>query len=156
MTKYELAYKFIPFLIDAFNRDKIPQTVLLDKEYWKKFTENEAHEFNWEEVGIDHRVLSKTESVAVFVFPEPKRVPDAKFGLMFFDFKRREIDYYTLEKTVSDTDSADKWVIGSVSVDDGLHLNHGNFNQDATVDNVVSYVYNKFVKKKGLFGWLHN
>ena len=68
MTKYELAYKFIPFLIDAFNRDKIPHSALLDKEYWAKFSEKETHEFSWEEIGIEHMVLSKTESVAVLMW----------------------------------------------------------------------------------------
>jgi hypothetical protein len=153
MTKYELAYKFIPFLIDAFNRDKIPHSALLDKEYWAKFSEKETHEFSWEEIGIDHIVLSKTESVAVLMFPEPKIEFEAKYGLMFFDSRRRAIKYYTLDKIVLDNSSAERWEVGTVDVDDGLHKSCGSFDQELTVDNVVNHVYTKFVKKKGLFSW---
>jgi hypothetical protein len=152
MTKHELSYKFFPFLIDAFNRDKIPQSALLDKAYWAKFSEKETHEFSWEEVGMVHRKLSETELVVVLSFPEPVRVSDAKYGLMFFNNKRRDIEYYTLERAEPDTASSEKWTVGYVCVDDGLHKNRGPFDQEPTVDNVVSHVYINFVKRKGLFG----
>jgi hypothetical protein len=156
MTKYELAYKFIPFLIDAFNRDKIPLSALLDKEYWAKFSDKETHEFKWEEIIIEHRVLSETVNVAVLVFPEPVILYEAKYGLIFFNSKLKEISYYLLEKTVSDSGSDDKWEIGSVYLEDGLYKNRCSFDYEVTVENVSAYIYSRFIRKKAIFGWLRS
>lgn len=64
----------------------------------------------WESFRINRVEHYGDYKLIVYQFPEPKVVPEAKYGAVLMNTKTLEIDYYTLELTYDN-----KWVYGSMS-----------------------------------------
>jgi len=143
MTRYDLAYGFIPYLISEFNNGNIRQVNLLQEQFFQENTDNEENEFGWDDFRIEHEIISSTKSVGIYIFPEPQKMPEAKFGLLFFDFKNQEMNYYTLEKSIPAKDGADRWVIG-FKPDLDSHLNYGYFDETPTLEKFLKHICNKY------------
>lgn len=154
MTRYELAYKFIPYLISEFEDGKIRQSDLVNVDFYKHITQDEIHEFNWDDFNIDHQILSETIFVGIFEFPAPERMPEAKFGLMYFGFKLKSIKYYTLERSISLRDKEIKWVVGTITNGGNTHLNLGTFIGEPTKENFIQFTTDNFEKTRNVFGFL--
>ena len=117
----------------------------MDESYLRSRIKKEA-EFNCNDLITEHKILTKTKSVGIYIFPEPQRMPEAKYGLLFFDFKKKTTTYYTLEKSITTKDGTDEWMIG-LTPEFGKHLNLGSFDEDPILDVFLNHVYNKFEKK---------
>lgn len=146
MRRYDLAYRFIPTLISEFKKGNIKQVQLFDENYFKKILQLEENEFNIDDLIIEHKILSKTKSVGIYIFPEPQKMPEPKFGLLFFDFITKTTKYYTLEKSNQVEHGKEKYMIGSTS-ESGIHLNHGNFEQEPILDNFLNHIYITYEKE---------
>ena len=146
MRRYDLAYRLIPHLIAEFNKGNIKQVQLLDEIFFKEIFNKEENDFNSDNLIIEHKILSKTKSVGIYIFPEPLKMPEAKFGLLFFDFKRQITKYYTLEKSNHSENGKDKYMIGSTP-EIGIHLNHGDFEEEPTLDIFLNHIYSRYEKE---------
>jgi hypothetical protein len=146
MRRYDLAYRFIPYLIAEFNKGNLKQAKLLDELFFKEILNKEENDFNSDDLIIEHKILSKTKSVGIYIFPEPLKMPEAKFGLLFFDFERKITRYYTLEKSNPSENGKDCYMIGSTP-ELGTHLNHGNFEDEPTIDIFLNHIYSKYEKE---------
>lgn len=71
----------------------------------------------------------------VYQFPEPKVVPEAKYGAVLLNTKSLEIDYYTLEMTYND-----KWVYGSMSTE--RHNNYGKVDSP-DLEKFIEWIFTK-------------
>ena len=71
----------------------------------------------------------------VYQFPEPKVVPEAKYGAVLLNTKTLEIDYYTLEMTYND-----KWVYGSMSTE--CHNNYGELDSP-DLEKFIEWIFTK-------------
>ncbi len=145
MRRYDLAYRLIPYLIDEFKKGKIKQVKLLDEIFIKEILSKEENDFSSDDLIIEHKILSKTKSVGMYIFPEPLKMTEAKFGLLFFDFKRKITKYYTLEKSNPSENGNDRYMIGSTP-ELGTHLNHGNFEEEPTIDIFLNHIYSRYEK----------
>lgn len=145
MTRYDLAYDFIPTLIEQFNIGVLPKEGLFDKEYLETYSTDEPEDFNWDDFQVEFRVLSDIHSVVLYTFPEPQTIPDAKFGLLFFDSEKKDTQYYTLEKTYPKKDGSEKWMIGSIPTTKDAHLNLGPFSEEPTLENFLTCIYEWFI-----------
>jgi hypothetical protein len=146
MRRYDLAYRFLPYLITAFDDGKIRQVDILDKHFWEIITKDMINDFEWSELIIEHRILSEEISVGIYIFPEPQIMPEAKFGLLFFNFKIKSTNYFTLEKSISN--ESESWVIGSSSNNGDTHLNFGSLKVEPTLDNFLNVVYKNYINKQ--------
>jgi hypothetical protein len=155
MTRYELAYRLIPMLISEFNKGNLKQMALLDENYIRGIIEKQKSDFDDRELIIEHKILSNMKSVAVYIFPEPQKHPEALFGLLFFDFTLKKTQYYTLEKSVAGRDGSDRWMLG-LTPEFGTHENLGDYEGELNIEAVVNHIYNKYEnqKKRGFWSWL--
>lgn len=71
----------------------------------------------------------------VYQFPEPKVVPEAKYGAVLMNTNTLEIDYYTLEKTFND-----KWVYGSMTSEQ--HRNYGEVDTD-DLEKFIEWIFTR-------------
>lgn len=145
MRRYDLAYKFIPGLIAAFNNGIITQKLLLDQNFFRDIINKEETDFNAEDFIIEYKILSKEKSVIIYIFPEPLEWVEAKFGLLFFGIKGEIAKYYTLEKSINSEDGSDIYMIGSIP-QYGTHKNYGRFEDEPTLDIFLNHIYTRFEK----------
>lgn len=100
MTKQELAYKFIPFLIQSF-RGEMDKFLFGDFESWKKMLANEGiteFDFDWNELSYGVLFPSPSKELILYTFPEAKEIGDAKYGAVLLDFEKHRISYMVLKK----------------------------------------------------------
>jgi hypothetical protein len=148
MNRYILAYKFLPYLINAFEEGKIRQVDLLDTHFLELITKDKINDFEWSDLNIEQRILSEEMIVGIYIFPEPHVMPEAKYGLIFIDFKLKTTKYFTLEKSISNSNSCDSWVIGPSTNSGKTHLNFGTLKEEPTLDNFLNVVYKSFIIKQ--------
>ena len=55
----------------------------------------------------------------VYEFPEPREIPEARYGAVWIDTSTRQAEYYTLEYSLDN-----RWVLGSMT--EKQHANYGN------------------------------
>lgn len=146
MRRSDLAYRLIPYLKSEFDDGNIEQSRLIDEQYLREILSKEANDFITEDLKITHRRISEALSVAIYIFPEPLELAEAKLGLLFFDYKNRTTKYYTLEAHFPDENGDERFMIGSTP-EIGRHRNHGFFDEEPSVDNFVNYIYNRFEKR---------
>ena len=101
------------------------QNGIADAEYikeWKSFRINRVENYG------DYKLI-------VYQFPEPKVVPEAKYGAALLNRKTLEIDYYTLEMTFDN-----KWVYGNMSTE--RHNNYGEVDT-SDLDKFIEWIFSK-------------
>ena len=98
MTRQELVYQFIPSLIQSFRGDKF---LFGDFERWREILANEkitAFDFDWSELKYEVVFPSPTKEMILYTFPEMRKIGDAKYGAVLFDFDKHRISYIVLKK----------------------------------------------------------
>ena len=158
MRRYDLAHEFIPYLIAQFEKGEQKKEFLLKKKLLQSLAGDEEHEFNWQEFEIEHRSLSKTRSVALYTFPDPVDGAEAKFGLLFFDTKKKSTSYFTLEKRFYLTeDNPGGWVVGLTSHEKGekTRINYGEYDKNPDKETFLSYINENRIDKKKGFSWFN-
>ena len=102
MTKQELTYQFIPFLVRSFNGDNF---LFGDFEKWKKILADEhitEFDFDWSELKYEVVLPSPSKEMILYTFPEAREIGDAKYGAVLFDFNSHRISYMIMRKGEND------------------------------------------------------
>ena len=113
MDLYSLQFRWIPSLIDAVVKGKIPCQALADVPWWKQYLTEQGMigaDFSFEEIRAEVKKISEEKGRICLTFPYPKRVPLAKYAIIDLSASG-QIAYYTLEMSLNDT-----WVLGSQDV----------------------------------------
>lgn len=103
MTRQELAYQFIPFLVQSFRGDNF---LFGDFERWKKILADEhivEFDFDWSELKYEVVFPSPSKEMVLYTFPEAREIGDAKYGAVLFDFDSHRISYMVMKKGENDT-----------------------------------------------------
>ena len=121
--RYFLQYKFIPDLVAAVSNGEISPNAILATEGWEEFMKEHVDEnffLEWDELHCEGLIkINDTYVMALYIFPEPRQVPEAAFGAVLINTIDNYAKYYTLEYTFDGT-----WVLGSM--DQTTHSNYGN------------------------------
>ena len=113
MDLYSLQFRWIPSLIDAVMKGKVPCQALADVPWWKQCLTEQGMigaDFSFEEISAEVKKISEEKGRICLTFPYPKRVPLAKYAIIDLSASG-QIAYYTLEMSLNDT-----WVLGSQDV----------------------------------------
>lgn len=121
--RYFLQYKFIPDLVAAVSNGEISPNAILATEGWEEFMKEHVDEnffLEWDELHCEGLIkINDTYVMALYIFPEPRQVPEAAFGAVLINTIDNYAKYYTLEYTFDGT-----WVLGSM--DQTTHSNYGS------------------------------
>jgi TPR repeat protein len=150
---YDFVYSIIPQWAVRVRKGDLPIQALLSKEWILETALDNSLLLDGFEVG---NTSSTTADDGIFmvlyIFPEPKDIPDAKFALLAFDIKDEYIRYFTLEKSL-----ADSWVLGGIDMPSLLneekwrHLNFGNVSYEPTWPNFVNNIFEEVMKDNPKF-----
>jgi len=155
MLKYELEYRFIPSLVDAFNKRDIPVQALVDIDWWEhalKEMGNESFEFSFSDIKAEPRILAKDTKAILYTFPEAEMSPLAKYGALLFDAEGKA-RYITFEKDIDPI----VWYLGGQ--EGKIHNNYGSSQDCPTIEEFASLLEERFLgvkrkqqnEKKGFF-----
>lgn len=121
--RYFLQYRFIPDLVAGVSKGEISPNAILATEGWEDFMKKHVDEnffLEWDELLCEGLIkINDTYVMALYIFPEPRQVPEAAFGAVLINTTDNDAKYYTLEYSF---DGA--WVLGSM--DQTTHRNYGN------------------------------
>lgn len=109
---YFVEYQWLPQLVDDVNAGNVGWGVLTDADHWKDIFEVNFPDvsFDWEEFRHEVFKVNEGAAVIVYVFPEPREMPDAAFGAVFVRKEKGACAYYTLERAAEDN----IWNLGSM------------------------------------------
>lgn len=120
---YEPEFRWMPdVLFKAISEGTLDPAALTNEDWIRKnIQKNAAISYvaqEWDSFKINRVDNYGDYKLIVYQFPEPKVVPEAKYGAVLMNTKTLAIDYYTLEMTYNG-----KWVYGSMSTE--CHNNYG-------------------------------
>lgn len=146
MRKYDLEYRFVPSLVDAYNKGELPGQALVDISWWEhvlKDMGNNSFEFNFSDIKVDPRILAKDTKAILYTFPEADISPLAKYGILLLDNKDKA-RYITFEKDLDPK----VWFLGGQVGE--VHSNYGSTEDCPTIEDFVSLIEERFlgVRKK--------
>ena len=147
LDRYELAFLFVPLLVDTYNEYlqrgesiQVKEDMFYDKSFWKRIMQSmgvSRTNFNWDDISFSHFHTGK-KKIIVITFPQPLEITHAKYGLIVIDKKAK---YFTLEKTMSfnsTSNSTQAWVVGSMS--NKQHVNYGSYEGEVSEESFVKEV----------------
>lgn len=143
MNRYQLAYEFIPFLIEQLSGNQIHFGHLVQNNTYQLLLGQEKNDFDLNDFQVSMKILSESVTVFAYVFPEPISSPEAKFGVIFVNSNNSSINYYTLEKSRMIQDGNQIYMIGKI-LKIGNRVNYGVYEDNLSIDSFVSYIYNHF------------
>ena len=101
-----------------------------------KTTFKDQHKVEWKKLHVAKSTMNGKEYI-VYTFPEPKQIPEAKYGVVVLNPSEQKASYYTMEYSMGGD-----WVMGSSSGD--MHFNMGSLGSDASLqafmDRIVKIV----------------
>ena len=100
MTRQELTYKFIPYLLHGF-KGEMDKFLFGDFKTWQEILAKEnitEFDFDWSELKYEVVFPSPTKEMILYTFPEAREIGDAKYGAVLFDFDKHRISYVVLKK----------------------------------------------------------
>lgn len=127
---YYLEYKFIPQLLGLIKGRQISPKILVDISMWEKLIGElggALKGYNMNDIKFTVTKLSESHVLIIYVFPEPKVAPEAKYGAIVADLKSGKSEYLTLELSV-DGD----WFLGSTG--SGCHFNYGKADHELSIE----------------------
>ncbi len=137
---YEPEFRWMPdVLFKAVADGRLAPEALTDEDWIRKniqkgvSSEDIAKE--WNSFKINRVDNYGDYKLIVYQFPEPKVVPEAKYGAVLLNTQSLEIDYYTLEMTYNN-----KWVYGSMSTE--CHNNYGEVDSP-DVEKFIEWIFTK-------------
>lgn len=136
--RYFLQYKFIPDLVAGVSKGEISPNAILTTEGWEDFMKKHVDEnffLELDELHCDGIKINDTYVMALYIFPEPRQVPEAAFGAVLINTTNNDAKYYTLEYSF---DGA--WVLGSM--DQTTHSNYGNL-ENPSLKSFIDWVVEK-------------
>lgn len=146
MRKYELEYRFIPSLVDAYNKGDIPVQALIDIAWWENVLKemgNESFEFLFSDIKAEPKILAKDTKAILYTFPEADMSPLAKYGALLLNAEGKA-KYITFEKDIDPK----VWFLGGQVGD--RHDNYGDTQDCPTIEDFVALLEERFlgVKRK--------
>ena len=129
-------YRFVPILLKAISENRIAAEALTDEEYLRETIKekcaDEVVRAEWDSFVIKRVDNYGNYKMIVYKFPEPKFVPEAKYGVVLIDMATKKSSYYTLELSYDDM-----WYYGGVK--DNTHENYGPA-ESADLDRFIEWV----------------
>ena len=137
---YQPEFRWLPDVIfKAVSEERLAPEALVDEEWIrtkiKKGISTSEIAKEWVSFKINRVDNYGDYKLIVYQFPEPKVVPEAKYGAVLMNTKTLEIDYYTLEMTYNG-----KWVYGSMTTE--RHSNYGEVDTD-DLDKFIEWIFTK-------------
>lgn len=137
---YQPEFRWLPDVVfKAVTDGQLAPEALTDEDWIRtkiqKGVSSEAATKEWESFKINRVDNYGEYKLIVYQFPEPKVVPEAKYGAVLLNTTTRDIDYYTLEKTFND-----KWVYGSMSAE--RHSNYGEVDTD-DLEKFIEWIFTR-------------
>ena len=132
---YFLEYSFIPTFIGPYERGGHSDAMFLNISNWEKIfktTFKDQHKVEWNKLQVVNSTMNGKEYI-VYTFPEPKQMPEAKYGVVVLDPSEHKASYYTMEKSIGGD-----WVFGSSTGDS--HFNMGSLGADATLKSFIDRI----------------
>lgn len=119
---YYLEYKFIPTLVAEVSAGKLPHNAILQTSVWETYIKESVDKnffLEWDELQCEGCKIDETYVMALYIFPTPRKTPEAAFGAVLINTKTNNATYYTLESSFGGN-----WVLGSTTLN--AHYNLGN------------------------------
>lgn len=132
---YFLEYQFIPTFIGPFERGGHTDAMFLNIGNWEKLfktTFKDQHKIEWKKLHVTKSMMNGKEYI-VYTFPEPKEVPEAKYGVVVLNPSEHRASYYTMEYSFGGD-----WVMGSNG--GGSHFNLGSLGANATLQSFMDRI----------------
>lgn len=137
---YQPEFRWLPdVLFKAVTEKRITLEALTDEEWLRENIQNKASSpemaKEWDSFRINRVDNYGDYKLIVYQFPEPKVVPEAKYGAVLMNTQTLAIDYYTLEMTYNG-----KWVYGSMSTE--CHNNYGEVDSP-DLEKFIEWIFTK-------------
>ena len=133
---YNPEYRLIPYILQAVATDHLLPDALVDEEWIRREIQNRCDnkecKEEWNSFKINRVDNYGNYKMVVYQFPEPKVVPEAKYGVVLLNTSTKEGNYYTLEMSHDDM-----WYYGGVA--DTRHLNYG-IAESTDLDKFIEWV----------------
>ena len=134
---YEREYRMLPSVIEGVRSGEICAGLLSSRgDLYDMFTHDMTNSDSikeWKTFKILRDDRYGDYEFILYQFPEPKVVPEAKYGAILLNTKTRDVDYYTLELSFDN-----RWVYGKTTADS--HLNFGEA-ESGDLDAFVDWVF---------------
>lgn len=137
---YHPEFRWLPDVVfKAVTDGRLAPEALADEEWLRENIKNKISSSEisdeWNSFKINRIDNYGEYKLIIYQFPEPKAVPEAKYGAVLMNTTTRDIDYYTLEKTFND-----KWVYGSMSAE--RHSNYGEVDTD-DLEKFIEWIFTR-------------
>ena len=137
---YHPEFRWLPDVVfKAVTDGRLAPEALADEEWLRENIKNKISSSEisdeWNSFKINRIDNYGEYKLIIYQFPEPKAVPEAKYGAVLMNTTTRDIDYYTLEKTFND-----KWVYGSMSSE--RHSNYGEVDTD-DLEKFIEWIFTR-------------
>jgi|GEM_PF-4563320 len=126
---YFWEFTFIPTFLGPYERGGHTDAMFLNIGNWEKLfktTFKDEHKIEWNKLHVAKSSLNGKEYI-VYTFPEPKQIPEAKYGMVVLDPAKQNASYYTMECSFGGD-----WVLGSYA-SGGTRFNLGSLGKNATI-----------------------
>ena len=133
---YNPEYIWFSGLVESISKKQVSYEALTDEEWIRGEIQRRCNDgeirTEWDSFKINRVESYANYKLIVYQFPEPKVVPEAKYGIVLLNIQTSEASYYTLE--MSDNDI---WYYGGV--ENERHLNYGPAESDS-LDKFIQWV----------------
>ena len=119
---YDPEYRWFPQLVKAVSNGRIALDALSDEEWLRKNLQQicgDAFSREWNAFRIKTINTYGCYKLFVYEFPEPREIPEARYGAVWIDTSTRHAEYYTLEYSLDN-----RWVLGCMTEEQ--HANYGS------------------------------
>lgn len=145
---YYPEYRGFSFLFENISSGKTTIEALTD-EYWIRSTIKEYYSANqasdWDSFRINRVENFGEYKLIVYQFPEPKFVPEARYGVVMLNTTTLAIDYYTMEMSFNG-----QWAYCSCTTE--RHNNYGSFDS-GELDDFIKWVLEDKKQLVGSTDW---
>ena len=145
---YYPEYRGFSFLFENVSSGKTPIKALTD-EYWIRSTIKEYYSASqasdWDLFRINRVENFGEYKLIVYQFPEPKFVPEARYGVVMMNTTTLAIDYYTMEMSFNG-----QWAYCSCTTE--RHNNYGSFDS-GELDDFLKWVLEDKKQLVGSTDW---
>lgn len=126
---YYLEFQYIPTFLGPYERGGHTDAMFLNIGNWEKIFKTmfkDQYKVEWSKLHVTKSSLNGKEYI-VYTFPEPRQMPEAKYGMVVLDPVKQKASYYTMESSLGGD-----WVLGSYA-SGGTRFNMGFLGKNATI-----------------------
>lgn len=130
-----LEYKFVLTFIGPFERGGHDESMFVNIGNWEKIFKTvlkDQYKVEWNKFHVAKSEMNGKLYI-VYTFPEPKEIPEAKYGVVVLDKVNLKASYYTMEYSLGGD-----WVFGVNTPE--MHFNHGSLGQNASLQTFMNKI----------------